>query len=239
MLYEPVRKNRLFAVGTSYADIDASSLAKVLQAFEKRIGQWYIEPIRLLENQPGQHGAFAAMALCCLLIDCLCQFEKGKVVSNRSLFISFIRRRLPHYNTVISPAICFPKVDNHACTYKFNARGQVQTQQIANVSDAIYYIYRCGILHSAHAPLCGVISGLNVRRFSIRPNSLTTYKSIGMSGSPCPTIVIDPWKLFADVENEFQNYLYRITTSGPSTSLRRRFNLKFADAFGIDVSGAA
>ena len=208
MLYSPVRKNRLFAVGLKYSDVNWSSFADILDAFEKRIDQWYLEPVRVLQNQPGQHGAFAALALNCLMIDCMCQFEGGKVVSNRTLYTDFIRRRLPHYGRTFSPMIVFPEPDSINLRYKTTATGALKTRQLASIADVLYYVFRCGILHSAHAPIVGVISGLNRRRYSVRKKSLAKYGAIGTSGGDCPVVVLDPWKLFTDIQTALASYLY-------------------------------
>jgi hypothetical protein len=210
----------------------------VLSAFEKRIDEWYLAPVRILRKQSGGHGAFAAMSICCLLIDCLCQFDAGKVTSNRTLFIDFICKRLPHYDKPISPSITFPKIDSGKCCYDTYASGTIKTQPIDSIAKALYFIYRCGILHSAHAPLCGAIQGLKKHRFSIRKSSLAKYSGIGIKGTACPVVVIDPWKLFVDIEKAFKNYLARLKSASPTDTERLNFNEKFADAFGIDVSAA-
>ncbi|MBX3412593.1 MAG: hypothetical protein KF708_07890 [Pirellulales bacterium] len=238
MLYEPVQKNRLFAAGLKYSDITWTSIADILNAFEKRIDQWYLAPVRLLRQQPGQHGAFAAMSISCLLVDCLCQFHAGKVTSNRTLFTKFVEKQLPNYKRPISPPIEFPKVDSHNCTYELDAAGAIKTRRLSSVADALYYIYRCGLLHSAHAPLCGVISGLSTRRFSIRKKSLAKYGSIGTAGGDCPVIVIEPWKLFDDVETFFKRYLGKLKTASPTDAIRRHFNAKFEDCFGVSIASA-
>lgn len=238
MLYEPVQQNRLFAVGTKYSAVDWSSFMDIIAAFEKRIDQWYIEPVRLLRQTPGQHGAFAAMSVCCLLIDCLCQFDSGKVTSNRTLFTGFVEKRLPHYKRSITPAIDFPKVDSQNCRYETDAAGAIKTRKLKTIADVLYYVYRCGILHSAHAPLCGVISGLPTRRFSVRKRSLAKYSAIGTPGGDCPVVVFDPWKLFDDIEMAFKDYLEKLRKASPTQKIRLYFNDKFADCFGIDISGA-
>jgi hypothetical protein len=210
----------------------------VLKAFEKRIDEWYLAPVRHLKKQPGGHGAFAAMSICCLLIDCLCQFDAGKVTSNNTQFINFICNRLPHYDKPISPGIIYPKPDSRTLNYKTNASGTIKTQTIDSIAKALYFIYRCGILHSAHAPLCGAIQGLKKHRFSIRKSSLAKYSGIGIKGTACPVVVIDPWKLFDDIEKVFKKYLARLKSASPTDTERLNFNEKFADAFGIDVSAA-
>jgi|GEM_PF-1875028 len=239
MLYEPVRKNRLFAVGLKYSDVNWDCFADVLSAFERRIDQWYLAPVRLLRDQLGQHGAFAALSICCLLIDCLCQFEAGKVTSNRDLFIKFIKKRLPHYRRTVNPPIEFPKVDTRNCVYETDAMtGAIRTRQLKNIADVLYYVYRNGILHSAHAPLCGVISGIKNRRFAVTKKSLATYRDIGPRGAPCPVVVIDPWKLFSEIERVFQRYLARLKASKETARFRRRFNTKFSDSFGMNITAA-
>lgn len=192
MLYEPVQENRLFCVGKKYSDVDWHVFSNVVDAFEKRIDEWYLAPVRVLRQQPGQHGAFAAMSISCLLIDCLCQFDSGKVTSNRMLFTKFIEKRLAHYKCSISPAIEFPKIDSRNCVYETDSSGAIKTRKLKTIAEVLYYVYRCGILHSAHAPLCGVISGLPTRRFSVRKKSLAKYSAIGTSGGDCPVVVIDP-----------------------------------------------
>ena len=239
MLYEPVRKKRLFAAGLKYSDVKWHCFAEVLSAFERRLDQWYLAPVRLLRDQPGQHGAFAGLSICCLLIDCLCQFEAGKVTSNRGLFIKFIKKRMPHYKRALNPPIEFPRVNTQDCMYETDATtGAIRTRQLKDIADVLYYVYRNGILHSAHAPLCGVISGIKNRRFAVRKKSLATYVDIGSRGAPCPVVVIDPWKLFSEVEGVFQRYLVRLKAATPTAGIRRRFNAKFSDSFGINISSA-
>lgn len=238
MLYAPVQKNRLFCVGRKYSDVEWSVFADVVDAFESRIDQWYLAPVRLLRQQTGQHGAFAAMSICCLLIDCLCQFEFGKVTSNQTLFKKFIDKRLPHYKRTISPSIVFPKVDSQNCVYETDAAGAIKTRNLKSIADVLYSVYRCGILHSAHAPLCGVISGLKTRRFSVRKKSLAKYSAIGTPGGDCPVVVIDPWKLFDEIEAVFKTYLAMLRMATPAQKVRVHFNTKFEDCFGINIAGA-
>lgn len=235
MLFIPNRSQRLFAIGLKYSDIDWLSLSAVLSAFGRRIDQWYLEPVRLLRAQEGQHGAFAALGTICLLIDSLCQYDNGKPTSNRSLFIKYVRDRLPRYVREIRPAIRLPKVNSQTCEYETTGTGALVTRNIGCVSEALYSVFRCGILHEAHVPVCGVISGLKTRRFSIRPSSLATYSD---TGAACPVVLIDPWKLFDDVEASLRGLVQRVALAPPSAASRTHFNRKFQSAFGIDISAA-
>lgn len=235
MLFAPKRTVRLFAVGLKYSDIDWDSLSEVLDAFRKRIDQWYMQPVRLLRAQEGQHGAFAALGITCLLIDALCQYDNGKPTSNRGLFIKYVKDRLPQYVRAISPPIRLPKVDSQSCEYDRTSTGTLRTRDIKCVSEALYSIFRCGILHEAHVPLCGVISGLKTKRFSVRPRTLANYTD---NGASCPVILIDPWKLFDDVSASFDDLLTRVSAAAPTATARKNFNTKFQSAFGIDISSA-
>lgn len=235
MLFVPNRSKRLFASGLKYSEIEWRSLKSVLDAFRARIDQWYMDPIRLLRSQKGQHGAFAALGITCLLIDALCQYDNGKPTSNRTLFLKYVRDRLPKYVRKINPPIRLPKVNSQWCEYETTSAGKLITRNIGCVSEALYSVFRCGILHEAHVPICGVISGLKVRRFSIRSSSLATYSD---NGSACPVVLIDPWKLFDDVEASFYDLLQRVESAAPQAPVRTRFNRKFQSAFGIDISMA-
>lgn len=238
MQYSPVQKNRLFAAGIKYSDIDWTSFDDIINAFEQRIDQWYLRPVRVLKDHSDGHGGFAALAICCLTIDCMCQFEGGKVVSNRSLFTNFVHRRLPHYGRLLAIPITFPKIDSHNLCYDLNVHGAIKTRQLGSIADVLYYVFRCGILHSAHAPLIGVICGLKTRRYSVRKKSLAKYQAIGTAGADCPVVVIDPWKLFSDIEASFQDYLARLREASAASPIRRRFNVKFEDSFGVSIAGA-
>jgi hypothetical protein len=129
-------------------------------------------------------------------------------------------------------------VDSQKCAYETDASGAIKTRKINSIADAMYYVYRCGILHSAHAPLCGVISGLATRRFSIRKRSLAKYSAIGTPGGDCPVVLIDPWRLFDEIEAAFKNYLTRLRAASASQEVRLHFNTKFEDCFGISIVGA-
>jgi hypothetical protein len=192
-------------------------LMRSSDAFQKRTDQWYLRPVQVLQEHSEGHGGFAALAMCCIMIDCMCQFEGGKVISNRSPFTDFVESKLPRYKRSLNPAITFPRTNTQNQCYDVSATGVIRTRQLRSIADVLYYVFRCGILHSAHAPLVGVISGLQTKRFSVRKRSLAQYGTIGTSGSDCPVVVIDPWKLFADIKGAFESYLHRLRKSRPTS----------------------
>src|SRR6478609_4615295 len=97
MFYTPVLAGRIFSPGVLYSDINWNSFREVITAFDRRIREWYVQPARALEAASGDY-AFAVMALNCLLTDTLSQFFSGEPQSKRSVFLSFVRSKLPAFS---------------------------------------------------------------------------------------------------------------------------------------------
>lgn len=95
---------------------------KAILIFEDRFQGRYFNPVFSLLQNENQNG-FAAMALVCLLIETLFQFEEGLPVTqpgrNRESYVNFLRRELPDV---------FDREEK---------------------AEAFYKDIRCGILHSA------------------------------------------------------------------------------------------
>ena len=90
MHYEVVRERRYFDRDRRYSEINWVNLAAVVEAFEKRISNWYIEPARKLAENG--HFAFTVMAINCLIIDMLSQYTVGADESSRKqTFKDFVR----------------------------------------------------------------------------------------------------------------------------------------------------
>jgi hypothetical protein len=79
----PVKEKRLFLPDTSYSDIDWNDFNVAVDAFGKRIEEWYIKPIEELNK--GEHFGFAVMAMNCILIDALSQFYSGAEEADRTV----------------------------------------------------------------------------------------------------------------------------------------------------------
>jgi hypothetical protein len=222
MFYEAVQSQRYFDRDRRYSEIKWSSLSKVVDAFEKRMNDWYLEPIRSLRAASG-HYAFAVMALNCLLIDTLSQFESGSTESSAGAFKKYIHKRLKKFAGPVKYKIDYQRMDH----------GKLKTKQFSDIAEVLYTGFRCGILHQAHVPLYGSIRPAN-HRVSQRKSGLAVY---AQSKTPCPSVIVNPWKLFEDLEHAFQRYVDEL--KDPATKhdqLRDNFKKKFNDSFGVDIS---
>jgi len=230
MFYEPVTTNRFFEKHETYegVDRDRHDLAKIIDAFERRIRGWYIEPIEYLftHHDPG-HFAFAIMAMNCLLIDTLSQFETGEPEGTPDIFKEFVRLNLPNYSGSVS-------IDHYR-------PGRASPTALVDVADVLYHGFRCGILHQAHAPLyCGINPGTNPPQ--IEATNLAKY-SVGATssvpGADCPVVIMYPEHLFGELMACFARYLTNLKdTNATYDPIRATFKKKFSDSFGIDIMAA-
>lgn len=216
---QPARQRRMFSKVVRYSEIDWGNLEEIIQAYRTRILDWYLEPAEELAKNP--HFAFSVMALSCLLIETLGQFVFDQ--PGRGSFKSLIRGRLPA---------------------RYSAKLQVQIEHLdgdhsitlEDVADVIYHAFRCGILHQAHMPpYAGVDPGLETP-VEVRALGLVRYKS---SGANCPSVILNPLSLLADLRSAFEAYLGELTD--PATKylhLRKNFKSRFTTSFGIDISRA-
>lgn len=220
MFYTPVLAGRIFSPGVLYSDINWKSLREVVTAFDRRIREWYVQPARALEVASGNY-AFAVMALNCLLIDTLSQFFNGEPQSKRSVFLSFVRSKLPAFSQRLSAPIERPSGSNPAA--------------LEDVAQVLYFGFRCGILHEAHVPLYGAIFGLPTP-VQVEPAGNTQYSG----GRACPTVIIDPHQLLDALDQVLKQYVADLLNADPAHDpLRIAFKTKFGSSFGVDLASAS
>ena len=94
---------------------------KAIEILRGRIKGRYLDPINTLVAQDANKNGFAAMALCCLLIETLLQFREGYPVTPRG--------NKMHYSNFL--------------------QGQMGDVFNRNTAERFYTDIRCGILHSA------------------------------------------------------------------------------------------
>jgi hypothetical protein len=244
--YEPVVTERFFSRRRKYDEVEAdrNNLAKMVDAFEERIRNWYIEPAELLlergvnkfirkivrcltGRQSGGHYAFTVASITCLLIDALSQFRYGELTSDGRIFRQFVTSDLRSYNITLSTNI-WHFDDRHAPTGK----------ELKTVSEVIWSGIRCGFLHQAHAPLyCGIVPGCSI------PSIVTGHAKYGSRGSrippgtDCPVVIVEPEHLFGEVVTFFESYLKNLKRNESKYELLRdNFKKKFSDSFGIDIT---
>lgn len=219
MFYEPVLTNRWFKPDVLYSDIDWTDFPTIVSEFESRVREWYLQPARTLQSASG-HFAFPVMALACMLLDTLSQFHNGTSRSSRGGFINFVRQQFPLFDEPISPSIERPK----GC----------DPSEITNTAEALYFGFRCGILHEAHVTPYGAISGLD-RVVRIEASGVTRYQN----GRDCPTVIFDPHRVLDELSSFLERYVAKLRDKDSAHEpLRNAFKAKFGSSFGVDISNA-
>ncbi len=216
MFYRPIPyTGRHFSRKIEYSAIDWNTFSTVVDAFKARISEWYIVPAKLLAKD--WHNSFSVAALDCLLIDTMAQFEKGVPESKSDIFIEFVKAKLPQFAVRLPANIRRPS-----------------RQPITTPAEALYFGFRCGILHEAHIPpYCQVLPESNIVR--TETTGITTYDS----GDDCCTVVLDPTTLLAALETLFETYISNLLDTDMNyDTLRANFKKKFTSSYGIDINAA-
>ena len=213
--------SRFFSSQRLYSDIDWSSFDQIVDAYVGRIRDWYIEPSRVLAGNI--HFAFSVMALNCLLIDAMSQFDSGRTSGHPDEFMTFICNRLPDYYSA--------PIEGGVPRYK---KGRLDP--LTSVDQVLYHGFRCGILHEAHIPLyCGVAPG-GPPVTIVPPGNSVKHSATNLD---CPVVIVNPLALRDDIESALNVYLQQLKNrDGRYDQLRVKFKKKFSAAFGIDVSNA-
>jgi len=212
--YRPVRKHRYIYPGKLYDDITWGNLAQVIEAFYRKINEWYIVPADGI-LKAGFDQAFALMALTCMLTDTLSQYYLGKTSSSQPTFKEFLKETIPPFDTQLPTPIRKEK-----------------TGQLKTYADVLYVGFRCGILHECHVPLYGGLAGqdqLHGKMFDVDPDISTQYDD----GTECPTVRMDPTLIYPAVKEVFEKYVKDLLNPDPKFDDRRElFKIKFSASFG-------
>lgn len=216
MFYQPVQSaDRYFSSRTVYLAIDWNRMSSIVPAFKQRITDWYIGPGRDLTRD--WHNAFSVMAIDCLLIDTLAQFEQGVPESSGSMFIGFAKRKLPEFAVSLPAPIKRPT-----------------KRDMTTAADVLYAGFRCGIVHEAHIP---PYASVNPEPGIVRcvASGHTKYAD----GTDCPAVFVDPVRLFRKLEGLFQQYISELLDPSPTyRGLQDNFRKKFTSNYGIDILNA-
>jgi hypothetical protein len=230
--YQPVRADRVLNRSQRYDAVEWNNETLAIEGFRLQLDHFYITPAkRLLEEEDG---LFMSVALTCILIDTLAQYEAPALHSNKSVFMSWLKKHVPTAKdklTVDTPngqlAVSIDYPDKNDRILKIN-----------DYAAAVYYGYRCGILHEAHPYMfCGIAGQYRAIKeqhtiFKCR-SGLTRYQD----GSPCPTVVLNPSKLLDAILNRFKEYfeLLNKPESEESKLLLVNFKRKFLWSHGIEI----
>lgn len=131
--YKPLKTARLFTKNKRYSEIDWNDWKDVVRRFEQQMRWWYVTPITHLRSKSA-HNGFAVVALCCVLVDAMSQYEAGVAQSSGAVFKGFVRRRLAHLCTSFPVPI-----------RTWNEKHGSQTSA-GDFADVLWSGYRCGKL---------------------------------------------------------------------------------------------
>ncbi len=224
--YQPVRNQRFFAPGVLYDTVDWEDFPSIVDAFKKRIDNWYFNPGEVLKNANWNY-SFALMAINCLLVDALSQFYYGEFESSRGTFKKFARQQFPAFREKLSI-----EIQQKPERKTKNKRRTSRKKPLKTYAEVLYHCFRCGILHEAHITVCGGIAGLDGKMVDTDPNICTKYRN----GDDCPTVRMDPTVIFAEIKTFFDEYVTMLLDPDKKFAVRRRkFRRKFADSIGVDI----
>jgi hypothetical protein len=214
MFHRPVNTpDRYFSRSILYVSIDWTKMDSIVQAFMERITDWYIGPGSTLAAD--WHNAFAVMAIDCLLIDTLAQFEKGEPESSGAMYVDYVKRKLPEFAPNLPAPIRRPT-----------------RPDLVTGADVLYAGFRCGIVHEAHIPPFAAINP---------EPGIVRYVASGHAryadGTDCTAVFVDPIRLFRKLETIFEEYIHNLLDRA-QTTLRNMFKRKFTSNYGIDITGA-
>jgi len=209
MLIRPVLKTRSWRPETLYSKVDWTNLEIVVSEFRKRLAQWYLVPTESLSG----HQSFPVIAMDCLLLDTLSQYEAGEPTGNGDLFKDFVRKYLPEFQKPVRGGIPH------------------RNRLLDDCADVLYHGFRCGILHEAGLPPWAAI---------VEQDELVTVEESGLAeyedGTACPVVIVDPFKLRNRLKNILDDYTTSLKDPAPeNNSFRENFATKFSATFGIPV----
>lgn len=232
MFHQPVHDKRYFQQGKKYMEINWNDFRAVVEAFTTKIEGWYLAAGRVL--RPTWDNAFALMSIDCLLIDALSQYYYGALTSEQRIFKRFARRHFPDFRKLLPEPILHPAPRRSRRKNPPSPRPRKKPKELKRYADVLYVAFRCGILHEAHVMLCGGIAGLT-ELCDTDTDVCTLYGD----GSPCPTVRMDPGRIFDAVEKVFRQYVANLVNADPTHDVRREhFKKKFRSSFGIDLRGS-
>jgi hypothetical protein len=195
MFYQPVQDQRFFHSREEYSKIAWQDFRSVVDAFQKKLREWYLAPADLL--RPNWDHAFGLMAMNCLLIDALSQCYYGKRVSAGSSFKKFACLKLPEFRAKLPEPISeSPSRRKRRKTPTMKLK-PVRPRFFKTFADVLSVAFRRGILDEAQVALCGGLAGLGGKMCDVDPDSCTLYRD----GSPCPTVRVDPQVIYDVLKN--------------------------------------
>lgn len=203
------------------SNIDWSNIDEVIDAFERRIQSWYLDPAEILiDEMPGNGSIITNIG--CILVDTLSQFRHGKDSHDAPVYKAFTEEHFPDFDHPM------PKVIPSHLVVGSN-------YDVDTVSEAFYSGFRCGLAHSGTILAFGGHSmGTDGELYKIsfdREDSMAhCYDQ--ETGEKYPFLIINPERLIAETESALNHYLEALRSAGDEDPIRRNFAKKIEYDFG-------
>lgn len=215
--YKPVKTKRLFTKNVYFNEIKWNNWNEVISRFEQQLRWWYVSPIQFLSKHK-DHAGFPVVALCCLLLDTLSQYEYGLESSDSRAFRKFVRTWMNKWCTPFKSSIRI---------WDERRKKELQANDFA---DVLWSGFRCGILHESHGPLyCRLWETADL--FEYAENGYATYAD---TGADCPVVSLNPG-VFANEACEIFHRVIKRLKNPTNVGLHANFKKKFLVSYGIDI----
>jgi hypothetical protein len=210
-----------FAPGLKYRDLINKNYKEMVEIFTDRLNRWYFKVAeQLSEKQKEIEGLnFTVMILDCISIDLLSQYYYGLKVSNGTKFIDFFRKNLSSCNYKL-------KRLKKSCIYSERDRVWKKVY-IKDIAEAIFYGFRCGLIHSGRILEYGRINELYTEPITIKEWDSDKNKS---------DIHVNPKLLLKEIKKTFEIYVDKLRNS-KDKELKDNFIKKIKFDYGIDLGG--
>lgn len=219
-LTPPERHYSLFLKDIT-SNIDWTNIEEVIDAFERRIQTWYLDPAEILiDKMPGKE--FIITNIGCILVDTLSQFREGAEAHDPKVFKGFTEEHFPDFDESLPKTI-----PSHLVVASIH--------EVDTVSEAFYSGFRCGLAHSGTILAFGGHSAeTNGQLYEVHfePDEPMGYCYDEETEERYPFVVMNPIRLIEEIEEAFREYLSRLRNAGDDSDLRRHFARKIEYDFG-------
>lgn len=202
------------------SNIDWSDVHEVIDAFERRINHWYLEPANILiDEMPGKE--FVITSIGSILVDTLSQFREGAEAHDPKVFKRFTEDYFPNFDRELPK-----KIPPHLVVGS--------NHEVDTVSEAFYSGFRSGLVHSGTVLAFGghtdETDGEIFQVLFDRDDPMRHCHD-KENGEKYPFILINPAYLIDEIESAFNQYLSNLRRDG-SKDLRENFAQKIEYDFG-------
>ncbi len=205
------------------SDLNGKNLSEIIEFFNTRIKAFYFTPGDVLKKdmlkKRNNDNGFMLIAISCIIIDMLSQYNRRLKTSSGGEFIQFLEEELPKF------ANTFKKSGKIKFFYQKTIADE-EDPAAGTFASYFYSGFRCGIMHNAIIMPYGGFD---------RTKRLIIQESWTDSSGTRLVLGIDPIILFRRVRKIFDKYIKNLSAlkNAKYDTLRDNFRWKFLRDFGF------